>query len=706
MDTILVIAEKPDMGLQIAKALATNFNCELTKKKGYYEVKNYIITYAIGHLVTLAEPQVYNPAFKQFSLSTLPIIPSPFKHVANPKTVDQLNVIGRLIKQASLIINACDAGREGEAIARYILDYWKSTKPFKRLWISSLTPEAIIEGFSNLKDGNLYNGLFDSALARTKADWLIGMNATRAITCTYGNGSLLSIGRVQTPVLALIYDRTKEIENFKTEKYYQMSVIMEQNNTTFIADYIDDDRNLTMTQAKLIGNEIFQQRTSITQLDTKIVTVHAPHLYNLGDLQQDANAKFGFSAAETLALAQTLYETKKVISYPRTNSNYVGADNLKSMHQIFSTFKNMNPSFKEQFSTSVESVVNENNKRICDPSKIEDHHAILPTGKICAFTEDEAKLFVLILKRFTAQFFEPALFEQTEIKLNYFDKYFFSKRSKSVKREGWRVIYNDSEEFNEEENINPLAHLDTTKLAQCIGIKGTPKSTKAPSPFTEGTLIKAMMRAGRNITDEELRSESMKLELGTSATRHNMIEILKSRQYIIINKKSILLTEQGKALIELLRANPNLNVLTNAELTAKWELHLSKIALNQADAKRFMENAIEFTERMVSAISSTSGEAIPAFSNDFCTCPRCNGKIQKNGHSYSCKDCSLTLKSYYFGKQMSEKMIQDLFTKGHTSTMKFTSKKVPDKPTEYSAKLVLDHKEWIVKLDFAKTKKR
>jgi len=685
----LVIAEKPDMAEKIAQAIIGKY----TKKSGYFEGNGYFITYAFGHLLGLAEPEVYDARYKTWNLADLPIIPTGpegFKLSADPKKANQLKIIGNLAKQCSEVINACDAAREGELIFRYICQYLKISKPTKRLWISSLTKTAIQEGFENLKPSSNYENLHKAARSRSQADWLIGMNGTRAFSTKFGEpGKPLSIGRVQTPVLAMLYDRQIAIESFKPEKYFEVEAIFSQTNETYKGIWLTKERLFDRSNADRISKKIKGKQGTITKFETVDVNETPPPLYDLGDLQQDASAKFGFTAIHTLNIAQKLYEEHAAISYPRTTSNAIAADNIPVIHNVLDQLKGT--IYDPLVQKANKSFVNVSNKNICRPEDIEDHHAIFPTEtipRIFDLTKDEQRLYDLIVRRFLGHFFPNAHYKKHNI-FTEVENETFRTSIRELVHKGWKVVNEniehlgktnsimDSPESSEEPNeeLKEKFTVDPNKPVTCIVSETKDKITSPPKWFTEGSLIKAMKTAGKELTDEALRQEMKGLELGTPATRAAIIETLKKRGYVEVNKRKLVVTSRGKALIETVRTT-DLGVLTNPSLTAQWEKRLREISLGQASDAQFMNTVKLFAEKIVQKVKEQEKTTKDIFLTEIGTCPACKiGKITEKPKSYTCtnhdKGCKFILWKEQFKRTLSLKDVKDLLSKGKTSELKF-----------------------------------
>jgi DNA topoisomerase-3 len=618
----LVIAEKPDMGRNIAAAIEP----QAVNKRTYLEGRKYIITWAIGHLIGLAEPDHYDDKYKKWRFEDLPIIPQTFKLLPNPKTKDQLKVIAELARSCDRIVNACDAGREGQLIFSYIQRHLKLTQPVQRLWISDLTAETIRQGFAELKDDAEFENLTRAARSRSEADWLIGMNGSRAFTTKHN--VLLSVGRVQTPVLALIYDRQKQIEAFNSQKYYELSALFRQGGTEYRGMW-QGDRLTDPEKAEALRAKVRGKPGRIASYEAKETKEYPQKLYDLTLLQREANGKYGFSAKKTLDLAQALYEKHKVITYPRTNSNYVTEQNIPEMHRALAALQGT--AYDGLVRGANRSLVHKGNKYVCNPAKVEDHHAILPTAKRAGgLAPDEQKLYDLILRRFLSQFYAAAEYRVHTV-LTEVAGETFKTTVKQLLAEGWKAVYadqgdnaksgkrgagkekdKDGDDAEEEIEVRAPFVLDAEKAVQCAEAAVKEKETQPPKPFTEGTLLKAMESAGRSIEDEELREAMKDSGLGTPATRAATIERLKQVGYITMQGKRIAITPKGRTAIELIRA-AGIDLLTSPEMTGQWERRLNEIAKGLASDETFMEKVKAFASLIVEKVRGQPRMAKTAF---------------------------------------------------------------------------------------------
>ncbi len=580
----LVIAEKPS----VAKDLARVLKCG-EKHEGYLANERYFVTWAIGHLVTLCEPEDYDAKLKRWSMDTLPIFPQQIKLKSIYNTRTQLNIIKKLINDPSVssLICATDSGREGELIFRYIYSLLKCRKPFKRLWISSMTDEAIKNGMANLRDGHEFDGLYHSAKCRSEADWLVGINATRAYSLMYK--TLLSIGRVQTPTLNLIVMKQDEIDCFVPKDYWEVKADFGEYSGTWI-NSDNDTKIFELLRAQEILNKIENKSGIVESVETQEKI--QPHylLYDLTELQRDCNKRFGFTAQKTLSIAQDLYEKRKLITYPRTNSRYLSSD-MKG--KIQSTLKSLKE--YEEFTSMLDFTKLPITKRIVDDSKITDHHAIIPTGASVNknLTSDERRVYDLIARRFISVFFPPFITLITKVITIVEGEPFLSKGT-AVLQMGFMILYDYDK---------PQDHLPKLENGQAFPVVKAEllsKKTQPPKPYTEASLLSAMENAGRFVEDEDLRERMKASGLGTPATRAAIIERLIKVEYIQRKGKTLMPTAKGKMLISILP-----NELKSPETTGKWERGLTSIAEGRMESTRFMESIQRFVDFIINSCKET-----------------------------------------------------------------------------------------------------
>ncbi len=571
----LVIAEKPSVAVSIAKVMGAN-----NRKNGYYEGNGYIVSWCIGHLIQMASPEQYDDKYKKWSVENLPIIPKEYQYKVSRNTRQQYSLLKKLLhdKRVDTVINACDAGREGELIFRLVYEQAKGKKKMKRLWISSMEDEAIREGFKNLKDGKDFENLYYSAQTRAIADWLVGMNLSRLYSCLYSQ--TYSVGRVQTPTLYLIAKRDSEIDLFKKEKYYTVDISSE--NLTLVSERIDDIK-IAEQLRNLIDEKIW-----ITNVETKEKRTRPEKPYDLTSLQREANKYFGYSAKDTLSLAQSLYE-KKLITYPRTDSRFLTEDMLD-------TVKDLLEELEEGF------VLNERNFRsIFDSKKVTDHYAIIPTMsglmKISDLSEKEAKIYQLIKDKLLMSCFNDLVESHTKVTYEY-DKFTFTANGKSLLEEGYSK-YLKAYIKPKEENLLP--DLKTGEEISITDKKITEKFTKPPAHYTEESLLKAMEVVGTDILDKEIEVE--RKGLGTPATRAGIIENLIYKGFIKRDKKKLLITDKGNQLVAIVEEK-----FRSAETTSEWEMKLARISTGELSKDEFLAEIEEDISELVNRYKNKLSE--------------------------------------------------------------------------------------------------
>jgi DNA topoisomerase III len=643
MEKTLVIAEKPSVGRDLAGALPGSFS-----KEGdtHLESEDFVITWAVGHLVQLAEPEDYDEKWKKWRMADLPIVPDAFKLIPrDTKSKKQLNAILKLMKRADVdrIVNACDAGREGELIFAYIYEVSGVDKPVDRLWISSMTKQAIREGFEKLRPGEQLRDLEAAARSRSEADWLVGMNATRAATIRGRAwvGGVVSLGRVQTPTLAMIVKREREIQAFVPEPYrlihatfqppYQ-GLWFEGDETRIFGD---------LSRADAIVAKVSGADGTVESIERKEQSERAPLLYDLTSLQRDANRRFGFSARRTLQAAQSLYEGKKAITYPRTSSRYLSGDMVPQLKPTAATLRPI-----EDYRAAAEYVVGLDKlplQRVVNDAKVDDHHAIIPTDidhDVTAFTPDERRVFDLIARRFLAVFHPPARYARTTV-ITLVEEERFRTRGKVTLEAGWRAVYGvgpDQERQSEDEETEggEIPALQQGQTVRCIAAEIEDKMTKPAPRYTEATLLSAMETAGKLVDDEELREAMKDSGLGTPATRAETIETLIRREYIERVGKDLQATPKGIQVITMLEEHK----LTSPELTGDWEHKLSDIEHGRGDRQAFMRGIADFAKETVEQIAALDKEKLRPERVELGPCPRCGAEtgeiIRENSKAYGC----------------------------------------------------------------------
>lgn len=622
----LIIAEKPDMGRTIAAVLEP----KAQNKRTYLEGEHHIITWAIGHLVSLAEPDRYDDRYKRWNAADLPIIPERFKLWPNPRTTDQLKTIGELAKRCDKLVNACDAGREGQLIFHLIKQYLKLSQPVDRLWISDLTPETIRKGFNGLRSDAEYDSLTRAARARSEADWLVGMNASRAFTIKHK--TLLSVGRVQTPVLALLYDRHKEITAFNSETYFIVQAVFTQADFSYKGIW-QGDRIVEKEKADALAAKVKGKPGRIVSYEKTESKEYPYRLYDLTLLQREANGRFGYPAKKTLDIAQALYEKHKVITYPRTSSNYVTEENIPVMGNVLNMLK-QSSAYGQLANGADRSRVHKGNKAVCNPAKVEDHHAILPTPKKPGtLSTEEQNIYDMIVRRFLSHYYPPARYNHHEV-ITEVEGEQFRTKAKEQLEPGWRVVLgNDGvdapkakgrkkkgDEQQEEQDDELMVtdrpfSVNPDEAVRCKDALGVEKATQPPKPYTEGTLLKAMESAGKAIEDDELREAMKQTGLGTPATRAATIERLKQVGYIKPAGKRLDITTKGCAAIELIRG-AGVELLASPEMTGRWEQRLHQISRGEASDEQFMQKVKQFAEMIVGKVKQQPQAQASIFGED------------------------------------------------------------------------------------------
>ncbi|OOQ56567.1 DNA topoisomerase III [Mucilaginibacter pedocola] len=584
----VIIAEKPSVGREIAKVFGAT-----TKKDGYIEGKGYTFTWAFGHLLQLAPPQEYG--YFGWSVQNLPMLPPKFKlsirkvkskdgMIEDPGVKKQLDIIKALFDEATEIIVATDAGREGELIFRYIYYYLKCKKPFKRLWISSQTDAAIKEGFRNLKPGTDYDTLFNSAHCRSQSDWLVGMNATQALSLASGNKGVLSLGRVQTPTLAMICSRYLENKNFVPQTYFQVAIQPDKDGQSFRA--IHDKNFKTCEEAQVVLDAVLPTG-NILSVEAKPRKEPPPLLHDLSSLQQEANKRKGFTADHTLSLLQNLYEGK-LVTYPRTGSRYIGDDVFAGVPALIDGFKEHADFGKQAALLSGAKL----SKRSVNAKKVTDHHAILPTGeKPYQLSADQQAVYDMVAGRMLEAFHQDCIKEITKITVLSGNKFMAS--GTVIQTPGWRAVFNDKDEEKKDEENATLPKVVQGEELPIINKGILEKQTKPKPLYNEATLLKALETAGKEIEDEELREAMKEGGLGTPATRAAIIETLLKRTFIAREKKNLVPTPTGLAVYEIVKNQQ----IAQAELTGSWEKRLEEIR-GGASVAAFQEEIKSYTREI------------------------------------------------------------------------------------------------------------
>lgn len=634
----LVIAEKPSVARDIARVL----HCA-KKLPGALEGAQYIVTWALGHLVTLADPEEYDKKYAQWSLETLPMLPEKMRLVVIKQTAKQFKDVKIQInrKDVGQIVIATDAGREGELVARWILEKADCHKPIRRLWISSVTDKAIREGFSNLKDGREYNNLYAAAVARAEADWLVGINATRALTCKYN--AQLSCGRVQTPTLAMIARREEEIKSFVPKEYFGMQVKANGISWTWMDSKSKSTRTFQKERMTELEKKLNGKQLNVTEIEKSSRKSFAPGLYDLTELQRDANQKFGYSAKETQNIMQRLYENHKALTYPRTDSRYIGSDVAETIKERLQACA-VGPYRKMAGSLGMKPI--RTNASFVDDKKVSDHHAIIPTEQFVQLdhmTVEERKIYDLVVRRFLAVLCPPFEYEQIVMRAEAAGES-FAARGKTVKTLGWKEAYESPEDLDEEEVEHEIREqiLPEIKKGSRLSIdqqKVTSGKTKPPAPFNEATLLSAMENPVRYMETKEkaaIKTIGETGGLGTVATRADIIDKLFHTFLMEKRGNDIFITSKAKQLLNLVPED-----LKKPELTADWELKLSKIAKGTLKKDAFLSGIREYALEIVGEIKTGDG----TFRHENLTnkkCPVCGRRMLavngKNSKMLVCQD--------------------------------------------------------------------
>lgn len=677
----LVIAEKPS----VAKDIANVLNCK-QRGQGFFEGDDYIVSWAIGHLITLFDPEDYNENLKKWYFDMLPIIPEDIKLKPIKNTQTQLTILKKLMnsKETDYIICATDSGREGELIFRYIYDYVKCKKDFKRLWISSMTNTAIKEGFDKIKDGSEYDNLYVSAKCRSEADWLVGINATRAYTIKYN--SLLSIGRVQTPTLAILTNRQNEIDNFKPVDYFEIKAIYNEFSGLWFDHTNDEKVNskiLDEAKANDIADKIKNKEATVFSVTNEKKKQPPPLLFDLTELQRECNRKFGYPASKTLSIAQSLYESKKLITYPRTDSKHLSHDMIPKINSALNKLNEV--SDYEQFVAYVKSLDKlPITKRIVDDKKITDHHAIIPTTKtinLSSLTKDEYNVYNLIALRFIAAFYPSYVYNVTKIVTICEDEHFLSKGTQVVDK-GYTVVYG-ANTFDKDGEDQQLPEIKKDDKLEITDVKFDKKKTSPPKQYNEATLLSAMENAGRFVEDENLKEQLKDSGLGTPATRASIIERIISVGYV--NRKGKLLVPTDKA-IKLIAILPE--QLISPETTGKWEKGLSSISKGNMTYDKFMSSIKRYVDFLIDDCNKKNVDVQfeqreykkGGKTKSLGKCPLCDGgAIFENRKAFFCSNWKNENCKFSVWKNSLERYGQETITPALISKL-LKNKEVPDLP--------------------------
>ena len=688
--TTCIIAEKPSVARDIARIVGAN-----SKQDGYMEGCGYVVTWAMGHLIALAMPEAYG--FSAYKAEDLPIRPNPFllvvrqvrkdkEYVSDPAALKQLKVIRSCFDKADRIIVATDAGREGELIFRYIYQYLDCKKPFDRLWISSLTDKAIREGLSNLKPGSHYDNLYHSAKARSEADWLVGINASRALSIARRGG--YSLGRVQTPTLSMVCRRYIENRDFSSVPFWKLSVLTEKEGLSIKAVGCKDYESEASTQTALATLRS-QSRLMVESVTRKVGSTPPPLLYDLTALQKDANKRHGFSADKTLAIAQSLYE-KKITTYPRTGSRYISEDVFEEV-----------PALLRKIGKTLSNPLN---RHSVDNAKVTDHHAIIPTGETpTGLSTDEANIYNMVVTRFSEAFSSNSEEERMQVRFTDGTNTFTWKACRQISL-GWKAVQKskeveaEKEEDDKEQILSSLPSLTEGEVLPLVSAEITEHKTKPKPLYTEATLLSAMENAGKDVEDAESKKAMAECGIGTPATRANTIETLILRDYIRRDRKSIIPTEKGLAVYEIVKDKK----IANAEMTGSWELALAAIEAGKIPSEKFSQGINSYVGTICEELLSLSSEqkSYPVY-----RCPKCGqqsvgiyAKVAKCRH----ETCGFHVFREVCGILLSEDNIRDLISSGRTPILKGLTSKAGKK---FNARLVLKD-DYTTTFEFEQNKKR
>ncbi len=688
--TTCIIAEKPSVARDIARIVRAT-----SKQDGYLEGSGYLVTWAMGHLIALAMPEAYG--FSAYKAEDLPIRPNPFQlvvrqvrkdkeYISDPAALKQLKVIRSCFDKADRIIVATDAGREGELIFRYIYQHLNCCKPFERLWISSLTDKAIREGLSNLKAGSCYDNLYHSAKARSEADWLVGINASRALSIARKGG--YSLGRVQTPTLAMVCRRYIENRDFSSVPYWKLSALTEKEGLSLKAVGNIDYESEASAQTALATLRC-QSQLMVESVARKVTHTSPPLLYDLTALQKDANRRHGFSADKTLSIAQSLYE-KKITTYPRTGSRYISED-------VFEEVSALLRKIGEALPTPL-------NRHSVDNTKITDHHAIIPTGETpLGLSADETTIYQMVVNRFVEAFSPNSEEERMQVRFTDGTNIFTWKACRQISL-GWKAVQKGKEveaekkEDSDEQILSSLPNLTEGEVLSLVNADITEHKTKPKPLYTEATLLSAMENAGKEVEDAESKKAMAECGIGTPATRANIIETLILRDYIRRDKKSIIPTEKGLAVYEIVKDKK----IANAEMTGSWELALAAIEAGKMPSDKFSQGINSYVSTICEELLSLSSEqkSYPVY-----RCPKCGqqsvgiyAKVAKCRH----ETCGFHVFREVCGIHLSEDNIRDLISSGRTPILKGLTSKAGKK---FNARLVLKD-DYTTTFEFEQNKKR
>ncbi|MEH7224370.1 DNA topoisomerase III [Bacillus sp. JJ1566] len=690
----VIIAEKPDQAMKLAAPFRSK------KSQGFIEVapnplfpNGAYFTWAVGHICELLPPEEYNPSWKKWKIETLPIIPEQFLYRVMKSKSKQFTIIKNLLRKPEVteIIHAGDAGREGELIIRNIIKMAKVSKSLKRLWISSLTEKAVTEGFQNLLLEQDTRNLYYEAKARACADWVVGMNASRVYTLLLkqkGISDVFSAGRVQTPTLALIVKREKEIANFKSEPFWEVFANFQINGKNYEGKWMKDNESRVSSKemAEKIAAFCQEKPADIAEVETEKKEYQPPLLFNLSSLQATANKAFKFSPKKTLDVAQSLY-TKGIISYPRSDSSYITKEEAGTIPDIFSKLQKLED-YQTYFPTPITTIYN--NSRYVNEKKVTDHYAIIPTEQVpnpAKLSGDEKKIYDLIVKRLIAAHYKPAIFNYTTVKTLVDKRAEFITKGKVMLQEGWRKVLFQEDSKDNDVILPPLEKGESGIVEKSYVKEG---KTQPPKRYTEGQLITLMKTAGKHIENDELEKILAKTEgLGTEATRAGIITMLKDRNYIKVEKNQVFATEKGTLLIDVIGDK----ILASPEMTAKWEQRLHEIGQGQASPASFMMQTKKLSQKIIDDakeqsvtwdLSNVNVENVSSQKSKYNKkeigtvvgiCKKCGGNVINKGTFYGCSNyksngCKFTISGRILGKTISKTNAQKLLSGNKTNLIK------------------------------------
>ncbi|MBP0629863.1 MULTISPECIES: DNA topoisomerase III [unclassified Cupriavidus] len=673
MSKALIIAEKPSVAADIARALGG-----FTKHDEYFESDDYVLSSAVGHLVEIAAPDEYEVKRGKWSFANLPVIPPHFDLRPIAKTESRLKVLNRLIKRKDVtgLINACDAGREGELIFRLIAQQAKAKQPIRRLWLQSMTPQAIRDGFASLREDEDMLPLADAARCRSEADWLVGINGTRAMTAFNSKGGgffLTTVGRVQTPTLSIVVEREEKIKHFVPRDYWEVRAEFIAAAGLYEGRWFDpkfkksefdpearESRLWSEAEAKSIVAACRDKPGTVTE-ESKPSTQQSPALFDLTTLQREANSRFGFSAKNTLGLAQALYEKHKVLTYPRTDARALPEDYMETVKQTMTMLSDSSPNYLPHAKKILSQGWVKPNKKIFDNSKISDHFAIIPTLQAPKnLSEPEQKLYDLVVRRFLAVFFPAAEFQVTT-RITEVAGHHFKTEGKVLVNPGWLVIYGrEAQGDKDAANLVPVAKDEKVKTdkVESVGL-----TTKPPARYNEATLLSAMEGAGKLVDDDALREAMAGKGLGTPATRAAIIEGLLTEKYLVREGRELIPTAKAFQLMTLLRGL-GVQELTQAELTGEWEHKLSQIERGRLKRDEFMLEIAQMTQQIVKRAKEYDSDTIPG---DYATldtpCPQCGGQVKENYRRFACTACEFSISKIPGGRQFEIEEVEELLLK-------------------------------------------